>query len=368
MNAERLNAIAAFLLESEKTNNIQKQFENLNNHLGQLVSQPSNSDFQSRVAAAIKSLDKTLNAFYVPLTGSYKDAITDILGLRFYSPSVIAEIEDSIKRNVMTPAVVQQDLSKLLTDRNEFLASLKALRTNLKKVGVETEELSVGETELSVLIPRALFKNDLEGLSSELKNITFIIRSFSEAANISPEPIEVREISTTDPTFFLGVDVSTLVLLSLAVKWCLDSILAGLKIRELAATAKTTGIDESIVEQITKSLEAKTNRQIEDKVKEIMKDYAGDEGTKHEVEQKMQRSITFLYARIERGMIMQPRGLPPPKTDNETEEKARQRKEIEELNAIASTLEFPAIPGEPTVKLTSAPPAASDGKTRSDGG
>jgi hypothetical protein len=59
-------------------------------------------------------------------------------------------------------------------------------------------------------------------LIKELSEIKFIIRAFSELALGTSEKIEVRQISTTDPQFFLHVDVATVIMIGAAAKWAID--------------------------------------------------------------------------------------------------------------------------------------------------
>ena len=75
-----------------------------------------------------------------------------------------------------------------------------------------------GEAEIGFRLPRQLFEDNLDGLIGELPEIRFIVRAFSEASTGSAEPIIVKQIPTTEPIFFFGMSVSTVVAVGKAVQ------------------------------------------------------------------------------------------------------------------------------------------------------
>lgn len=86
-----------------------------------------------------------------------------------------------------------------------------------------------------------MFGNDLGGLIDELKWLHRTFRFFQEVANVGPGPITVRQISTSDPTFFFGMDVTSLVLFGLAAKWLVDVLKGTLDIKQIITLARKAG-------------------------------------------------------------------------------------------------------------------------------
>lgn len=118
----------------------------------------------------------------------------------------------------MTPSVTHQMTNKLKDDRQKFLSVLRDLENNFSTVGVEAQTLKPGDAEIAVLLPGQLFNDELDGLQKELRILSQVLRTFYEVSNVSPGPIEVRQISSTDPTLFLGIDITVLVHLGHALK------------------------------------------------------------------------------------------------------------------------------------------------------
>lgn len=353
MNAERLISIIDFLLKSEKTNQIQSGITALHTSLNNLVNQTNNADFQKAVAAATDALEKSLSEFFNTITPAQRKDILEIKGLPFFSPITANDIRQDFQKHGMTPAVVRQNVETLLNKRKEFIDTLKNARTNLDKLGITSENLKPGEAELGILIPRDLFHNNLEELNKELHNIIFILRAFYATSNITLERIEVFQISTSDPTFFLGIDVTVLVQIGSAVKWCIDVIGTTLKIREVVDLAKGVNASPEAIELMTDGIKKEIDKRVGEKVAEVMAGYQGDNINKTHVEGSLERAMVMLLARVERGVTIDIKLIPPPKPAEGDQKAEATRQIFEQLKEISQKLEFPRIQGQPTLQLTS---------------
>ena len=129
----------------------------------------------------------------------------------------------SIKENPLTPTVIFTLVNDFFTRRERYLAGLRELRERLHDIGIEAPTLEPGSAELGVLILRELFKNHLMEFISELRTLNFVIRVFSEIATGSAEPVEIHQISTSDPVFFFGISSVTIAMVGKAVTWALDT-------------------------------------------------------------------------------------------------------------------------------------------------
>jgi hypothetical protein len=78
-----------------------------------------------------------------------------------------------------------------------------------------------------------------------------IIRAFSEAATGSVEPIEVRQISTSDPLFFFGMAPKTIAMIGAAVTWALSTWKQAEEIRNIRAeTEKIPAFKDDPIEKL----------------------------------------------------------------------------------------------------------------------
>jgi hypothetical protein len=109
----------------------------------------------------------------------------------FFADDLVALIDEWVHENAVTPAVAQQKIQALLKQRQDYVNRITELHYSLEAIGIEAVELKECEAEIGFLLPRSLFNNDFEKLISELEELDFILRAFSELALGIVETIQV---------------------------------------------------------------------------------------------------------------------------------------------------------------------------------
>jgi hypothetical protein len=212
-------------------------------------------------------------------------------------------------------------------------------------------------TEIGFLIPRDLFDGILDQLIKELGVINRIIRAFSEVTIGGAQPIEVRQISTSDPVFFLCLNPITIAALAAAVAWALDQWKKVEEIRKLRSeTKKNTSFNEEEIREFFDSKIDKTiKKAIEEKVSEILPEPKRATGRIHEQRTDLAWALESILARVERGMRVEVRLLPPEAPPAEAEgEAAEKARAFQSLNETVPQLVFP--PADPSPVLELPPP------------
>ncbi|HEY1382488.1 MAG TPA: hypothetical protein VGF43_02680, partial [Dongiaceae bacterium] len=242
--------------------------------------------------------------------------------------------------------------------RNAYLQNLRTANDTLGAIGIEAEQLEEGTAEIGFQIPRDLFHNNLEGLIKELTAIKRIIRAFSELTVRTPQPIEVRQISTSDPLFFFGLDPATIVTLGAAVTWALATWQKVENIRKTRAeTQKIKSFTEEEIESFFGSKIKQTIAQeIEQRTTELVGGHDGKAGRKEEQRTYLRWALESVLARIERGMTVEIRFLPPPKpteqvADSTDDESSGKEETFARLQEIRPQLVFPTPEENPVLKL-----------------
>jgi len=241
MNSQRLKEIVDSLLAQEKKHAIQARLNEVLTAITNLASQPNAQQYQTAAAEAINALQTAVDSLHQTLSPAQVKNIEEIGAAPYFSPSMVGSIREQMITNAMTPAVVQQSVQDWVNRRNNFITVLTNLSRDLAAVGIQTDELSPGDSEVGIRFPSDLFGNDLGGLIDELKWLHRTFRFFQEVANVGPGPITVRQISTSDPTFFFGMDVTSLVLFGLAAKWLVDVLKGTLDIKQIITLARKAG-------------------------------------------------------------------------------------------------------------------------------
>jgi hypothetical protein len=194
-------------------------------------------------------------------------------------------------------------------------------------------------------------------LIKELSEIKFIIRAFSELALGTSEKIEVRQISTTDPQFFLHVDVATVIMIGAAAKWAIDRWKDIEDIRKVRAeTRKLSSFTEKEVQDIFDSkVNTTIEKAVDDKTEELIGAIRDKGGPRiNEQRQHVKLALQSLLARTERGMTVEIRSVPPSATPGGAAPSAEEQTKFAALEAVSKQLVFPKPDENPILKLPEA--------------
>jgi hypothetical protein len=361
MNASRLLEVVQLLINVEKRKKVQETLNSVNTALSNLVSNPSQPSQQNEFAQALEALRKVLSEVRTTFQPAQVKLLEEIGAAEFFTADLAADIAGWTSENVATPAAAQERLGVLISERDAYLTQIRQLRENLVRIGILVDGLEPGQAEIGFLLPRELFENEFEQLLKELGVVKNIIRAFSEVAG-SVEPIEVRQISTSDPLFSFGLNPATIALIGGAVTWALNTWKQVEEIRQIRAqAAKITALKDDPIEQL---FEDKIKQHVANEVAahtaKIMENIDEQRGRKNEQETHIKWALNSIISRVERGMTVEVRFLPPPKPKvEEGGEPPPPSPAFEDLGKIANELVFPKIEGAPVLELPPSDPGSA---------
>jgi hypothetical protein len=224
-----------------------------------------------------------------------------------------------------------------------------------------------GEAELGFHIPRTIFHNQLAEFSVELKVIDRIVGLVSEAVLGRREQIQLRQLSSSDPTVFIQTAVPVVVAVGAIITWLLDCLERTQRIRKLRQEAKETGHPEEGLKIFDKQVSDIISVEVNKRISELI-DGGGkvrDSGRVNEIENGLRWAVDSLFARVERGMTVEVRFIPPPKMEAESGAEPSADDEFSKLAEIRQSLTFPSSAGEPVRQL---PPPVPPNQTSKKGG
>ena len=111
-------------------------------------------------------------------------------------------------------------------------------------------------------------------------------------------------------------------------------------------------VDEDLIVQIEAKIHSGIEVKVDEAVERAMMSYSGDPARRKELEMHADRAFKMLLARIERGMKIVPRALPPPIDANDEMDREARDKMFVELAAITSSIDFPPTADDPLLQLT----------------
>lgn len=331
--------------------------------MGNMVSNPGHAAFQQQYVSRLAELQNAWTSLVTTFEPREAELVREIGGGPFFLDDLPNEIEEIARSNPHTPAVTQQFLSQRAGSRSTYLQNLRQLQDRLREIGVKVEPLAPATAEIGLLVPRTLFHNVLDEFVKELATLNRVIRAFSEVATGSAEPVEVRQISTSDPTFFLGLSVETAQLIGSAITWAIATWASVEGIRKLRSeTQKNQNFSQEEIKTFFESkIETTLTAAVQAKVTDILGPPTDKPGRAQEQRNDLGWALESILTRVERGMTMELRFLPPkPEKDAEGRE-APEPKVYQQLREIVPQLKFPESDPSPVLELPPPqPPSAAN--------
>jgi hypothetical protein len=357
VNTARLLELVERLLAVETGTAMSKTLARLTAAMQAIVDQPNQAEAQNQFSEQFNELNVKVAEMLAAFSPAEVELMGEIGARPHFATNLFDEISTSIQQNAVTPAVVVTTISTIRDERNAYIGVLKALQQSLVTLGIKASTLQAGEAELSILLPRSLFDNRFDELIDELGEIDKIFRIFSEIATGHVEPVKVRQISTTDPVFGFGMAVATIGLIGKSITWALDTWERVEKIRKLRRDAQGTFTPEEI-EQIFEARIKKTiEEQVTVRVAELLNVGKEDVGRKQELRNGLEWALNSILYRIERGMTVEVRFLPPaaPSEGGSPIEEATVAN-FTVLSEVAPQMRFPPPQPDPILQLPAPPP------------
>lgn len=353
MNASRLKEIIDLMLRRESDTGLQDLLNASVTALANLASGPQEQSYQTAFAAAATKLKAAVST----LSSSFKPAeikmLEEIGAAPYFLDDIAGRLDVWVLQNPISPAVARTQLETFVNERATYLATVRQTANGLEQLHIHPSKPPVGSAELDVLIPRDLFQNQLDQLLKELAVVNRVLRAFSEAATGSAQPVEVHEISTSDPLFSLVIDPITTAMIAGVVTWALNTWKQVEDIRKIRAeTRKLSSFSEKEVKDIFDAKVAQTIEEaIAKKVDELVPD-TGKAGREKEQRNDLTWALQSVLARIERGMTVEVRFIPPPPPPADaTQEQQKVAAAFQTIAEAVPQLAFPPAEPHPIMEL-----------------
>lgn len=353
MNAERFHAIVTALNQEMTARNIVAKMQELINALQNVVNQPAPSHQQN--------LANSLKAMYSAVTDTPSDSfsptwrqiLSEIGGEDLFGNALKETIEDTFERNQITPAVALQELQGIQKRLQAFKNALDQAVSALRHFQIGDETLSPGQCEIGVLIPRKAVGNHLPEFAEELKELSFILNTFSEVATGKKGDLPIRTISSTDLMVYLEAVLPFAACLSVAIERTVSLYKQLLEIRKLRQDLKKQGIPD----EQTAGIESYANNLMENGIEKVSVEivdkfyHKKDPGRKNELVNAVRISLNRVANRIDRGYNLEVRVEPISQKEEEAKKDPHVREAISTIQSATPKMQFLKLEGEPILKL-----------------
>src|ERR1041384_4829928 len=194
MNAERLHAIVILLGEEMVKGNIVGKMQELVSSLQNVVNQPHTSHQQALANSLAAIYSATTDTSSDKFSPAWRQIMKEMDCEDLFGATLKSRIEKIFAQNQITPAVALSELQQLLKKLQAFKTALDQGAAALRHFKIGDEKLNPGECEVGILIPRGAVDNRLLEFADELKQMGFILNTFSEEATGKKDELAIRTI------------------------------------------------------------------------------------------------------------------------------------------------------------------------------
>jgi DNA primase len=336
MTSEKLLQTIKFLVDIDQRLSLQAILDRISSNLSSLASSPAQTTYQENLATQLEALDGATASLALELTPARVSAIEKIGAADFFNPHIAKKVREAVSQNAMTPSVARDVVESLATRRTAYVTTLEATLSGLMELGVKETTPPAGAADLSFIVPRDLFDNDLGQLAAELRYINRLLRHYGELVTGGTYTVRLEELSSSDPTIsvlstlelaeHIASTVSKLIELWKTVSEYLDA-------RNMLTRL---GLEGVALEQITDTATKKIETVIEETVEETITTTKYKGPRKNELRNALLIDTRFLYGQIERGLLVEVRAQAPTSpTDDDT-------KSINHISELNKTMVFPS--------------------------
>jgi hypothetical protein len=353
MNTERLHAIATALHKEMTTSQTVAIIEGLCNSLQQVLQQNNHPSYQEQLAASLKKVYSSLSACPSDsFSPAWKQLLSEMGGTPFFGLSLKAAVEEIFQRNQITPAVALTELQQLSKRLNAFQQALDQILSAFKQFRIGNEKLEPGECEIGMLIPREAVDNSLNGFAQELKELIFVLNTFSEVATGKPDELSIKTISSSDLTVYLNAHAPFAACLAVAIERIVALYKQLLEIKKIRGELLKQGVPDKQTAGIEEYANNAMENGIETLTVEILEKYhPGKDGhRKNELANALRVSLNRIANRVDRGYNIEVR-VEPLKAAPDTEAGKKTAEQIEVIQAASRNMQFMKLEGTPILKL-----------------
>jgi len=355
MNVEKLHKLAYDIVEDDNEYDISGKFTSMMSQLNLMVTQPQ-PQHQNNFTTHLNSLYESLGESEMnSLSPAWVQVLIELGIDDLFGDKLKLKLQQILNTNTITPSNANVEFKTYRERHNACIGSFTNLVDSLETLQIGRDELSEGQCEIGILIPRQFIDNNLNKFEKEIGEINFILEHFSELITGDKKPFELRSLSTSEPL----VTVATYVGIAAGISTVIATLISGykgiLEIRNIKNQAKEKGVSDANVKGLEKHCESVIKKEITKLRKELDKKYTviSDEGRKNEIMNSIEMCLKKLVNRIDNGFSFEVRMEEPEVEYDEDEEPIKSEDFLlyNEIQEASAKMEFLNTEGNPILFL-----------------
>ena len=364
MHVGRFHAALEDIKQEYKQEQIIELLTQLQSALQQSVSQPT-TETATGFKSIYTNITKVLSQSEInTITPTRRMIFDDIGATQNLGNGLLERIRNLISSNQIVPANALSELGVLIEKLTKYIASINNIIDEFEALEIEYEELSSGEFEGGISIPRDAIAPSLDDLSKEFASIDTYVKTINEIVGNETSSPEVKTITSTEWQIFIEYIPEAAACAAFSIERIVALYKNHLEIRKLKMDMDQRELPESITKPMQEYLDTIVKEKLREIGEEVVDSFykPDDEGRKNELKTKLTRSLRYVAKRIDHGATFQidavVPGKPQPKdgddeVDDEMLEKYNKAKELSEyVNSMNEEISRLQRSDEPTLMLT----------------
>lgn len=213
MNSERLSVIVQAMKADMDKTKLLTRLDELIGALANVVSNPV-EQHQNQLSQARKAL---LVAFeqseFSNFPRTWRSTLEEIGIYDLLGDALRDKINQSFEKNQITVVEVRNTVQEIRTTLGNYDTAFSNIIGGFRTLKIAEKPPQAGEAELSVLMPRQAFDNELFAFAREVKAVDGAIKFFSELTTGSRAAPEIKQLSTSDPILLIAASAPTVLVL-----------------------------------------------------------------------------------------------------------------------------------------------------------
>ncbi|WP_287373163.1 hypothetical protein [Prosthecochloris sp.] len=309
---------------------------------------------QNQRSEALKTLYTRLKESPVDnYSPAWRDALEEIGVSDQFGAILEKRVRGIFERNKITLQSALEELKQLRAKIASTQSNLETLVSSLEYFSVGEDELGKDECEVGVVIPRKYVKGNLKEFGSELVELEKTLLVFSELATGQREPLEIRQISSSELSIFLDYLPEIGLCIAVSIERIVALYKQVLEIKKLKKELVKQKVPERHLKGIEEHAASLVAPEIKVLAKELIENYGDhlEQGRKKEVLTELQFSLNKLANRIDRGFNIELR-VSTTESDEKKNEKSQSNSSVKKrIMKSAAKIEYLDQINEPVLYL-----------------
>lgn len=344
MNTSKLHIIARYLIDELDRTQVRSRLNKLRDAIQNQINQPQQGNHQKQVSNSLNALhDALLDSPVDDFSPAWHDVLSEMRLHTYFGEDLDAQLRSIFERNTITLQVAHEEVQELASEIERIDDTLRSLTASLEYLAIGEDTLPDDTCEIGVTIPRAYVDNSLRSFGSEIVNLDKILQVFSELATGSRNPIDIRQISSSDLSVFLNYFPETAAAIAFAVERLSKLYERLLNIKKLKKELESNEVPQEKLTGLQEHIDSEATPAIEQIVEALMEKYGThfDAERKKEITTELRHALKRFANRIDRGFNVEIRvpEQPRPDGDDTSEEPGESSDDSSRAAAIAETRE-----------------------------